>query len=127
MNEEAINPFTNQPMPAPQQSTVDKSISTNPPIGPAISAELFAGPNPSTSSSDAAVVVLGILLMLVGIGTVVAAYFVLQKKGKKKTKDASSLGIQLDADGTNLVKDQTANAKMSKALKEAIEEDPDLF
>jgi len=126
--DEPFNPFTSQPMPVQQQNTLDKSISTNPPIGQTISAELFAGPNPSSTSSDAAVVVLGILLMLVGIGTVVAAYFVLQKKNTKKTvKDASSLGIQLDVDGTNLARDQTANAKMSKALKEAIEEDPDLF
>jgi len=97
---------------------------TYPPMSTPISAASFAGPT-IDSSSDGATIGLAITACLVGIGVIGFAVYLLRKK--KKVKDASTVGIVLEADGSSTMKSRAARVKRSKALQEAFEEDPDLF
>jgi len=118
--------FTREPTMNP---TIDYKavfgIVTNPPINTPIRAELFAGPK-SDNSNDAVLTILTIFVCLLGIGSVVFALYLLQKKNSRKIKNASSLGFILEEDGSSMAK-YNREKRLSVVMREVLEEDPDLF
>jgi len=101
------------------------------PIGEAEVAALFAGPSSrDQSSSDGLTIGLSVGAFL--LGTVILVYSIClmrkqrKSRGKGSFKDASTVGVELEADGSSLMKSQ--HEKNEKATeKDTIDVDPELL
>jgi len=126
-------PTTHKTTPKPTREPTTQEIEwprvTYPPISvpvsTPISGALFAGPTRDSSSSDGVIIGLTIATCMVGIAVVGYAVYLL-RKGKTNVKDASMVGIALEADGSSIIKSQAGKNK-SKAMQDVLDQDLDLL